>query len=93
MAKYRKKPIVIEAEQWFPPDWEGHYSMNCPDNLGVYWNGSRFRIDTLEGGHDDSSGDWIITCVKGERYLCKPDIFDITYELVNDRQGPVIDDE
>ncbi len=39
-------------------------------------------IDTLEGGHIVCPGDWIITGVKGERYPCKPDIFDVTYEQV-----------
>lgn len=39
-------------------------------------------IDTLEGGHRVCPGDWIITGVKGERYPCKPDIFDETYEPV-----------
>jgi hypothetical protein len=39
-------------------------------------------IDTLEGGHVVCPGDWIITGVKGERYPCKPDIFDMTYEPV-----------
>lgn len=37
-------------------------------------------IDTLEGGHTVCPGDWIITGVQGERYPCKPDIFDATYE-------------
>ena len=37
-------------------------------------------IDTLEGGHIVCTGDWIITGVAGERYPCKPDIFDATYE-------------
>jgi len=39
-------------------------------------------IDTLEGGHIVCPGDWIITGVKGERYPCKPDIFEKTYEEV-----------
>ena len=38
-------------------------------------------IDTLEGGHIVCPGDWIITGVKGEHYPCKPDIFEMTYEL------------
>jgi len=37
-------------------------------------------IDTLEQGHRVCPGDWIITGVKGERYPCKPDIFEATYE-------------
>lgn len=39
-------------------------------------------IDTKEGGHIVCPGDWIITGVAGERYPCKPDIFDRTYEAV-----------
>jgi len=39
-----------------------------------------FWIETLEGGHIVTSGDFIITGVKGEHYPCKPDIFALTYE-------------
>lgn len=38
-------------------------------------------IDTLEGGHIVCPGDWIITGVQGEHYPCKPDIFEMTYEV------------
>ncbi len=31
-----------------------------------------------------SEGDYIITGVNGEQYPCKPDIFEKTYELVED---------
>lgn len=41
-------------------------------------------IDTLEGGHIVCPGDWIITGVKGENYACKPDIFEATYEVVDE---------
>lgn len=43
---------------------------------------TRYFIRTLEGHHEVSPGDWIITGVKGERYPCKPDIFELTYEAV-----------
>lgn len=39
-------------------------------------------IDTLEGGHIVCPRDFIITGIKGERYPCKPDIFEKTYEKV-----------
>ena len=39
-------------------------------------------IETLEGGHKVTPGDWIIEGIKGERYPCKPDIFALTYDLV-----------
>lgn len=41
-------------------------------------------IITLEGDHLAQSGDWIIQGVKGELYPCKPDIFEMTYEIVED---------
>ncbi len=44
-------------------------------------------IDTLEGGHKVCPADWIITGVKGEKYPCKPDIFEATYEAVKDDKG------
>lgn len=39
-------------------------------------------INTLEGPHHVSDGDYIIKGVKGELYACKPDIFRMTYEEV-----------
>ena len=41
-------------------------------------------VDTLEGGHIVCPGDWVITGVAGEHYPCKPDIFEATYELVEE---------
>jgi len=37
-------------------------------------------IDTLEGKHVVTPGDWVIKGVSGEFYPCKPDIFAATYE-------------
>jgi len=48
-----------------------------------YWSwGVLGVIDTLEGKHIVTPGDWIITGVSGEVYPCKPDIFVATYEAV-----------
>lgn len=41
-------------------------------------------IDTLEGGHNVCPGDWIFKGVDGEFYPCKPDIFEKTYEPVEE---------
>lgn len=113
MAKYRKKPVVIEAHQWFKngdhpedncrmiqpsggamspfisegevvryyrrPDVDG--SKPC-EHCGKPMNAHGW-IDTLEAGHNVCPGDFIITGVKGERYPCKPDIFEATYEPVS----------
>jgi len=82
--KFRKKPVVIEAEHF--PDahgWgDGAMFMGYPvekDELGYF-----LIIPTLEGDHRANAGDWIITGVKGERYPCKPDIFTATYEAIDE---------
>jgi len=73
--KFRKKPVVIDATQWFKMGDHPAVEESLA-NAQFGW------IDTLEGGHIVSSGDWIITGVKGEHYPCKPDIFEATYEPV-----------
>lgn len=41
-------------------------------------------INTLEGPLRAAPGDWIITGIRGEKYPCKPDIFEKTYDPVFD---------
>lgn len=42
------------------------------------------NIDTREGTMRGDVGDWIILGVAGEFYPCKPEIFEATYEPVED---------
>ena len=78
--KYIKKPIAIEATQYF--DWMRERD-ELPDGVVlVYWaefNDDLPTIKTLEGNHIVSNADFIITGIKGEKYPCKPDIFKATY--------------
>ena len=76
MPKYRRRPVVIEAEEFWPEQ--------KPWPAGVEERDGTYMIDTLEGPHLVTPGDFIITGVKGERYACKPDIFAMTYEPVDD---------
>lgn len=87
--QFRKKPVVIEAEQFFPdtkpwPDGVEQYieSVGGESNTWYGW-----RINTLEGPHIVKPGDWIITGVQGERYPCKPGIFEATYEATDDTKA------
>ena len=41
-------------------------------------------IQTLEGDMTGNVGDWLIEGINGEHYPCKPDIFDKTYERVEE---------
>ena len=80
MAKYRKKPVVIEAEQFWPDEIK--FPTGVERRVG---DGGKLEafVQTLEGPLNVSPGDWIITGVKGEKYPCKPDIFEATYEPVD----------
>ena len=96
MPKFRKKPVVVEAEKWQPgleDGWE--YEDQLPEDITDGMFDAMFRasrvfivrlypfIRTLEGRMWIGEGDWIITGIKGERYPCKPDIFEATYESVS----------
>jgi hypothetical protein len=81
MAKFRKKPVVIEAVQWNGENLDeciaflqGSYRRSLPL--------TKIRVITLEGEHIASVGDWLIKGINGERYLCKPDRFAAIYEAV-----------
>ena len=50
--------------------------------IEAYQTDKEIEIKTLHGTMKADVGDWIITGVKGEQYLCKPDIFEATYDLV-----------
>ncbi len=81
--KYRKKPVVIEAVKWTGEN-QAEIRKFCEEN--DTWSRSKkmLYIKTLEGQHYASVGDYIIKGVNGEFYPCKPDIFEKTYERVED---------
>lgn len=80
MAKYRKKPVVIEAVEWTGENVKEMNEFFEPHLTSV--NGS-LLIKTLEGDMMCGVGDFLIKGVAGEFYPCKPDIFEKTYELVD----------
>lgn len=83
MAKYRKKPVVIEAfkygidnrPDWFMDKVTEDVIITYPDHCLIW---------TLEGRMRGDRGDYIIQGVQGEIYPCKPSIFHETYEIVNE---------
>lgn len=101
MAKYRKKPVVIEARQlvgsqvdmfavyqWVEANTQGSfnpYANEVPvSGVSIDPATGFMLIATLEGVMQAKPGDWIIKGVQGEFYPCKPDIFEATYEKVED---------
>lgn len=81
--KYRKKPVVIDAVQYLTENSEAMLELlnGC---TGWHLASGGIVIPTLEGKHTASPGDWVIKGVKGEYYPCKPDIFAMTYEPVEE---------
>jgi hypothetical protein len=92
---FRKKPVVIEAVQIHRITDEESVTDYLARNEGIAnWCGGvshmlsneadpHFIIHTLEGDMKASAEDWIIKGVNGEFYPCKPDIFEKTYEPVD----------
>ena len=96
MSKFRKKPIVVEAWHWLfdtndcePPTWMTDALGTWPKTGGIDFEpdppaGPRMFIATLEGTMGAVPGDWIVRGVEGELYPVKADIFEATYEPVED---------
>lgn len=88
-GRYRKKPIVVDAIRWDGGveeattiiDWVLDGDGTARYHEAVNNVPEEIAIDTLEGTMSAQVGDWIIRGVKGEFYPCKPEIFEITYEL------------
>lgn len=94
MAKYRKKPVEIEAIQWNGAN-ESEIEAFVGDvakftvTSDAAWKVNmakpitKLEIETLEGIMTAQIGDFIIRGVEGEFYPCKPDIFERTYDKID----------
>lgn len=72
-----RKIATIEAEQFLPNE------NKIPDGV-ISSSIGHWVIDTLEGRMTVNNGDWIATGVDGEKWAIKQDIFNRTYEPVED---------
>lgn len=86
MTKYRKKPVVIEAVEWTGANHLITETFMKGSGARISYANKQLGeiiIPTLEGDMTASVGDFIIKGVNGEFYPCKPDIFQKTYEKVD----------
>lgn len=91
--RYKKRPVIIEAFQLTNeqrlaggpfPDWAlAALGMETTEPVR---NSERIFVNTLEGKMYANAGDYIIRGIKGEVYPCKADIFEATYDLVEEAQ-------
>lgn len=102
MPQFRKRPVVIEAVQWFKAgDHPGVKEVFQADEggsilipmtsealeRGMVGYHRAPAINTAEGWFIVTPGDWIIRGVKDQFYPCKPDIFALTYDPVGIGEG------
>lgn len=88
MAKYRKKPVEVEAWLITEHNVSSHPVIKDRAMLSEVWfdmsmNDGRYYINTLEGQMTINEGDYLIKGIQGEFYPCKPNIFKRTYEKVH----------
>ena len=84
MTKYRKRPVVIEAMQYLNTKEGVAEVLRFVKRPIVGLFPDHLTVATLEGMMRANPGDWIIRGIQGEYYPCKPDIFDATYESVEE---------
>jgi hypothetical protein len=82
MAKFRKKPVEIDAIQFLGTKENVDEIRKLNPEIIWHLNQNLLTIPTLEGDMTAQLNDWIIKGIKGETYPCKPDVFEKTYESV-----------
>ena len=98
MPKFRKKPVIVDAEVYHRGLEDG-FSIpeECRKEFGSDLDGCSTQenegcgrcklqkpyIKTLEGKHYISEGDYIVTGVRSERYPVRAEIFKETYEAIH----------
>ena len=86
--KFRKKPVVIEAIQ-FDGSKENFREMKRVfrkkfKDCVYFADSGNMYISTWEGKMLVDIGDWVIKDTDGWLYPCKKDIFEMTYEKVEE---------
>lgn len=66
------------------PDYTAYESEGYSDTCGETPPFIEMAIPTLEGTMIARHGDWIIRGVKGEFYPCKPEVFNATYDILDE---------
>ena len=91
MKRYVKKPVVVQAVEYNGANKEEIEAFVEKKLDTVYTELKEpleLKIPTLEGDMKASKGDYIIKGINGEFYPCKPDIFEKTYDVVENAERP-----
>ena len=93
--RYRKKLVVIDAisvadlRRYAAKAWDMApvWATDAQEQNILRFIGADILVATLEGLMFANETDWILKGVKGELYPCKGDIFEMTYEPVDELEG------
>jgi hypothetical protein len=94
VARYRRRPLIVEAEQWSPgKEVPGVRGTGPSPDPGCFIGGrcNRPHVHTVHKGQTVTlePGDWVIAEPDGLHYYpCKPDVFEATYEPAGEPSCP-----
>ena len=91
MKNYVKKPVVVQAVEYNGANKEEIEAFVGKKLDTVYTELKEpleLKIPTLEGDMKASKGDYIIKGIRGEFYPCKPDVFEKTYDVIENAERP-----
>lgn len=92
--KARKKPVTIDfypitidtfSDHGHFKEWVESFGGTFHDWFITSYDPFEIKVKTLEGtSYDITTDDNIIRGVKGEYYTCKKDVFEQTYEIIEE---------
>ena len=91
MKKYVKKPVVVQAVEYNganKKEIEAFVEKKLDTVYTELKEPLELKIPTLEGDMKASKGDYIIKGINGEFYPCKPDVFEKTYDVIENAERP-----
>ena len=80
MAKFRKKPTIVEAIQWNGNNLDEVIAFLGTKTYGEF--AGSVLVETPKAILLAAIGDWIIKGADGEFYLCSHGDFEMTYDVI-----------
>jgi len=83
MSKEKEKTKPFNADPITLDNWEGFVKCRKKPIHAVQMNFPEgFEITTMEGKLRGRQDDWLMIGVEGEKYPCRKEIFEKTYEII-----------
>lgn len=84
IKKVRKKPMIVEAIQFTGNNKFDICEFVKGQKFDIEFDDEFIKINTLEGTMIATKGNWIIKGIKGEVWPVREDIFNETYEIIEE---------